>query len=50
MKTVNERLAFFLPGLYEGGAERIILNLAQGVSERGHEVDLVLARFLKIGD
>jgi len=44
MKTSDERLAFFLPGLYEGGAERIILNLAKGVSERGYAVDLVLAR------
>ena len=44
MKTSAERLAFFLPGLYEGGAERIILNLAKGISERGYAVDLVLAR------
>jgi len=44
MKTSQERLAFFLPGLYEGGAERIILNLAKGISARGYAVDLVLAR------
>ncbi|MBI5962705.1 MAG: glycosyltransferase [Chloroflexi bacterium] len=44
MKTSTERLAFFLPGLYEGGAERIVLNLAKGISERGYKVDLVLAR------
>ena len=44
MKTLKERLAFFLPGLYEGGAERIILNLAKGISARGYAVDLVLAR------
>ena len=44
MKTSKKRLAFFLPGLYEGGAERIVLNLAKGVSERGYDVDLVLAR------
>jgi glycosyltransferase involved in cell wall biosynthesis len=44
MKKPDERFAFFLPGLYEGGAERIILNLAKGVSERGYKVDLVLAR------
>jgi glycosyltransferase involved in cell wall biosynthesis len=44
MKTSKERLAFFLPGLYEGGAERIVLNLAKGISERGYPVDLVLAR------
>lgn len=40
----KDRIAFFLPGLYEGGAERVILNLAKAVSERGYPVDLVLAR------
>lgn len=44
MKLSNRRLAFFLPGLYEGGAERIVLNLTKGISERGYAVDLVLAR------
>lgn len=44
MKTSKERLAIFLPGLYEGGAERTMLNLAEGISARGHAVDLVLAR------
>jgi glycosyltransferase involved in cell wall biosynthesis len=44
MKTSSERLAFFLPGLYDGGAERIVLNLTKGISERGYAVDLVLAR------
>jgi glycosyltransferase involved in cell wall biosynthesis len=42
--VVNERLAFFLPGLYEGGAERTMLNLASGIASRGYSVDLVLAR------
>ncbi len=36
-------IAFFLPGLQGGGAERVILNLAQGITERGLPVDLVLA-------
>lgn len=40
----KERIAVFLPGLYEGGAERTMLNLAQGISARGYPVDLVLAR------
>jgi glycosyltransferase involved in cell wall biosynthesis len=44
MKTSQERLAFFLPGLYEGGAERVVLNLAKGIAECGYPVDLVLAR------
>jgi glycosyltransferase involved in cell wall biosynthesis len=36
-------IAFFLPNLQGGGAERVILNLAQGITERGIPVDLVLA-------
>lgn len=36
-------IAFFLPGLHGGGAERIVLNLTQGIAERGQSVDLVLA-------
>jgi glycosyltransferase involved in cell wall biosynthesis len=44
MKTSKGRVAFFLPGLYEGGAERITLNLTEGLSSRGYPVDLVLAR------
>ena len=40
----KERLAFFLPGLYGGGAERIMLNLASGIASRGYPMDLVLAR------
>jgi glycosyltransferase involved in cell wall biosynthesis len=44
MKPTKERLAIFLPGLYEGGAERSMLNLAKGISTQGYSVDLVLAR------
>ncbi len=36
-------IAFFLPGLHGGGAERIVVNLTQGITERGLPVDLVLA-------
>lgn len=39
-----KRIAFFLPGLYGGGAERVFLNLAQGFTERGYQVDFVLAQ------
>jgi glycosyltransferase involved in cell wall biosynthesis len=35
-------IAFFLPSLHSGGAERVIINLAQGLTERGFPVDLVL--------
>ena len=44
MDTAKERLAIFLPGLYDGGAERTLLNLAEGIATRGFPVDLVLAR------
>lgn len=37
------RLAIFLPNLGGGGAERVMLNLAEGVAGRGHPTDLVLA-------
>ena len=36
-------LAFFLPSLRAGGAERVTLNLVRGIAERGRSVDLVLA-------
>jgi glycosyltransferase involved in cell wall biosynthesis len=44
LNNSKERLAIFLPGLYDGGAERILLNLAEGIAARGFPVDLVLAR------
>ena len=44
MSTIKPRLAFFLPGLYDGGAERVVLNLASGIAAKGYPVDLVLAR------
>ena len=44
MKTPKEHLAIFLPGLYDGGAERTLLNLAEGIAARGFPVDLVLSR------
>ena len=36
-------IAFFLPSLVGGGAERVIVNLVQGMSERGLPVDVVLS-------
>ena len=38
------KLALFLPSLRGGGAERVMVNLAQGFVERGLQVDLVLAK------
>lgn len=41
---MKEKVAFLLPGLYDGGAERIMLNLAKGMADRGYRIDLVLGR------
>ena len=41
-------IAFMLASLNVGGGERIMLNLARSLIERGHRVDLVLPRF--VGD
>ncbi len=38
-------IGFVLPSLRSGGAERVMLNLAQSLIERGHRVDLVVPRF-----
>jgi len=37
-------VAIFLRGLYGGGAEKVLVNLASGFIERGLNVDLVLVR------
>ncbi len=44
MNTSAQRLAIFLPGLYDGGAERTLLNLAEAMAAKGFPVDLVLSR------
>jgi glycosyltransferase involved in cell wall biosynthesis len=36
-------IAFFLPAVWGGGAERVIVNLAEAMTERGLPVDLVLS-------
>ena len=40
----NERIAIFVPSLRGGGAERVMLCLANGFAARGFKVDLVLAQ------
>jgi len=40
----NMRLAIYIPSLRGGGAERVMVTLANGFAERGYEVDLVLAK------
>jgi glycosyltransferase involved in cell wall biosynthesis len=39
----RDTVAFFLPTLCGGGAERVTVNLAAGLAGRGHPVDLVAA-------
>jgi glycosyltransferase involved in cell wall biosynthesis len=36
-------IAFFLVNLYGGGAEKVMINLANGFAEKGMKVDLVVA-------
>jgi len=43
-ELANKKLALFLPNLDGGGAERSMLNLAEGMVTRGYNVELVLAQ------
>lgn len=38
------RVALFIPSLHGGGAERVMVSLANGLAAQGVDVDLVLAR------
>ena len=40
----TDRIALFLPSLNGGGAERVMVNLAQGLAASGVSTDMVLAR------
>lgn len=40
----QHHIAIFLPSLRGGGAERVMVTLANGFAANGHRVDLVLAR------
>ncbi|MCJ7782006.1 MAG: glycosyltransferase, partial [Acidimicrobiia bacterium] len=42
--STRRRLAIFLPSLAGGGAERVSLNLAREIANRGIAVDLVVSR------
>lgn len=42
MKVAMKKITFFLTDLGGGGAERVMLNLANGLVEQGFAVDLVL--------
>ena len=40
----KSRLAFFLPNLDGGGAQRVVLNLIKGISAHGYHIDLILSQ------
>jgi len=40
----KKKIAFFLPKLTHGGAERVIIDIANNLSERGYFIDIVLAK------
>jgi glycosyltransferase involved in cell wall biosynthesis len=42
--VLNDRIAIYLPSLRGGGAERVMVTLANGFAARGFAVDLVLAK------
>jgi glycosyltransferase involved in cell wall biosynthesis len=42
-RSNQERIAFFLPSVRTGGAQRVVVNLTQGLAARGLPVDVVLA-------
>jgi len=44
MSDRSGHIAIFVPSMRGGGAERVMLTLANEFAERGHRVDLVLAR------
>ena len=43
MNSKSETIAIYLPSLRGGGAERVMVTLANAFAERGYVVDLVLA-------
>lgn len=44
LNSSPRRLAIYVPSLRGGGAERVMVTLANGFAERGYSVDLVLAK------
>lgn len=44
METEPALISVFLPGLHVGGAEKMMLDLCGAFADRGHYVDLVVAR------
>jgi glycosyltransferase involved in cell wall biosynthesis len=42
-RSKEDTIAFFLPSVRTGGAQRVVVNLTQGLAARGVPVDVVLA-------
>jgi len=42
-RSTRDTIAFFLPSVRTGGAQRVVVNLTQGLAARGLPVDVVLA-------
>lgn len=42
-RSDERKVALFVPELFGGGAERVMVNIANGLGERGWPVDLILA-------
>ncbi len=40
---MNKEIAFFIPAMYGGGAERVVLNLLEGMTTKNLPLNLVLA-------
>ena len=40
---MNDKIAFFIPAMYGGGAERVVLNLLEGMTKKELPLDLVVA-------
>lgn len=43
-KKRRKKIALFLPRLSVGGAEQVMVNLANGLNQKGYQVDMVLTR------
>lgn len=40
----GQRLTFFIPDMSVGGAEQVVVNIVNGLSARGYDVELLLSR------
>lgn len=43
MRRSKDKIAFFLPHLGPGGAQRVFVDVTKGLAQRGYDIDMVLA-------